>query len=836
MTEPWGSREGAWSDRDPRAGDARERDRDGWVSRGPILEGGGSRGGREGIKNRGDRPAGDPGIGDPGISREVRERRVGVGREGPEMRLGVCRPEDRERQDGMRRSNERSKGEQSDVHRGGRVRGADEDTGRGRDRDKGRDSLGRQAPPASPSGVGSGRQVPPPSPSRGGTETQMAARCGGGGGVAQQEQAESSSTVGSQPNAPPPSKPLSRGPEMVPKDGCPGQAGPAVLPPSQEVLQRVEPLPHLVRGSDHRRTSVGGVDAVGGDVRGEPARDAARDASMGFAPGGGWGSLSAAMTGRARVGWGSLVGGQGDLASGQAEQMGSQVFVQDSEVHENLTAVSTPQVEHAAGLLSDDRWDNGPVQEHKDGREGEAQIPDGEEAMCIDSPQGDGVLGGGIDHELPGTGAAAVTVSPPATSSAQPHAQPFQNVSTGRDGMGIGRAMRGWGAQVAHPQGGGLVQAQHQHLAAMQASMQSNHLHGSIASIGTFASQPMVRAQSSHHHAISRPSSIWPPLMRRPEHLGPAPPHAGLARAAPTAALSVMHPSSLAPGHQMRANSHAYQDFPPHMAHGSVAGHGLALLPRSSLEAHLGGNAPASAPATSQHRLFAPTHPAPNPPANAAFIPTIRGVEINSGQGVLLASDASAVTVPAGVIAMPTGRDAKASPVGGSSAPHSAPSPTAPAAPAAPKNVVPPGWRLVTSNSTGKVYWYNKVTGKSTWQPPPGSMFAQDSAAAAAAEEEEGDGLPARSRGGKPVADAEGSAVPYMFAKPTPNGAWLTMRKEEAAVGLDSQRILLCAFEVDRVGMVSLCVQTHCLPLEHMHGYIHAHTWIRIHTNVHAHT
>ena len=42
------------------------------------------------------------------------------------------------------------------------------------------------------------------------------------------------------------------------------------------------------------------------------------------------------------------------------------------------------------------------------------------------------------------------------------------------------------------------------------------------------------------------------------------------------------------------------------------------------------------------------------------------------------------------------------------------------------KMVVPAGWKLVTSNSTGKVYWYNKMTGKSTWEPPPGSVYAKD--------------------------------------------------------------------------------------------------------------
>ena len=128
-----------------------------------------------------------------------------------------------------------------------------------------------------------------------------------------------------------------------------------------------------------------------------------------------------------------------------------------------------------------------------------------------------------------------------------------------------------------------------------------------------------------------------------------------------------------------------------------------------------------------------------------------------------------------------------------SSSQHAAPSPTVQASP---KMVVPPGWRLVTSNSTGKVYWYNKMTGKSTWQPPPGSILSQDSL-------QEGDGLPAQPAGGKHVMDAEGTPVPYAFAKPVPNGNWLTMRKEEAAAGRDSQRILLCAFEVDRVGMVS---------------------------------
>ena len=42
---------------------------------------------------------------------------------------------------------------------------------------------------------------------------------------------------------------------------------------------------------------------------------------------------------------------------------------------------------------------------------------------------------------------------------------------------------------------------------------------------------------------------------------------------------------------------------------------------------------------------------------------------------------------------------------------------------AEPQVAVPPGWRLVTSSTTGKVYWYNKISGKSTWEPPPGSIY-----------------------------------------------------------------------------------------------------------------
>ncbi len=42
---------------------------------------------------------------------------------------------------------------------------------------------------------------------------------------------------------------------------------------------------------------------------------------------------------------------------------------------------------------------------------------------------------------------------------------------------------------------------------------------------------------------------------------------------------------------------------------------------------------------------------------------------------------------------------------------------------AEPQVAVPPGWRLVTSSTTGKVYWYNKISGKSTWEPPPGSVY-----------------------------------------------------------------------------------------------------------------
>ena len=56
------------------------------------------------------------------------------------------------------------------------------------------------------------------------------------------------------------------------------------------------------------------------------------------------------------------------------------------------------------------------------------------------------------------------------------------------------------------------------------------------------------------------------------------------------------------------------------------------------------------------------------------------------------------------------------------------------------KPVVPVGWKMITSKSTGKVYWYHKQTGKSTWDPPPGSIYATNGGS-----EEDGDGLPARS-------------------------------------------------------------------------------------------
>jgi len=72
----------------------------------------------------------------------------------------------------------------------------------------------------------------------------------------------------------------------------------------------------------------------------------------------------------------------------------------------------------------------------------------------------------------------------------------------------------------------------------------------------------------------------------------------------------------------------------------------------------------------------------------------------------------------------------------------------------------------VTSNSTGKVYWYNKTTGKSTWEPPPGSIFSS----AQTSDRGEEYGLPSRPTNFEPVSDSEGAVVPYEFAKPARGG------------------------------------------------------------------
>ena len=45
---------------------------------------------------------------------------------------------------------------------------------------------------------------------------------------------------------------------------------------------------------------------------------------------------------------------------------------------------------------------------------------------------------------------------------------------------------------------------------------------------------------------------------------------------------------------------------------------------------------------------------------------------------------------------------------------------------------------MITSKSTEKAYWYNKQTGESTWDPPPGIIYATNGES-----EEDGDGLPA---------------------------------------------------------------------------------------------
>jgi hypothetical protein len=116
------------------------------------------------------------------------------------------------------------------------------------------------------------------------------------------------------------------------------------------------------------------------------------------------------------------------------------------------------------------------------------------------------------------------------------------------------------------------------------------------------------------------------------------------------------------------------------------------------------------------------------------------------------------------------------------------------------KPVVPVGWKMITSKSTGKVYWYHKQTGKSTWDPPPGSIYATNGGS-----EEDGDGLPARSSVVDPVCDSEGNVVPYAFTKPAPGGNWMSLRAKEqevAAQGKAAQRILVCGFDVDALGMV----------------------------------
>jgi hypothetical protein len=102
------------------------------------------------------------------------------------------------------------------------------------------------------------------------------------------------------------------------------------------------------------------------------------------------------------------------------------------------------------------------------------------------------------------------------------------------------------------------------------------------------------------------------------------------------------------------------------------------------------------------------------------------------------------------------------------------------------------------------VYWYNKSTGKSTWEPPPGSIYASSTPKAEFELRSVDDGLPPRPTNEDPVSDSEGTVVPYLFSKPAAGGNWQVMRKEEAVEegSNTAQRILVCAFDVDAVGLV----------------------------------
>jgi hypothetical protein len=607
MSEPRDLREGGRGGREhPRDGSGdRDRDRDGRDFWGPVIQDGMGRRGRERemVKDRDDRPV-DAGVG-VRDGRDGRERREEGAWEDGGKRRGTGLAEERDGRDRMRGSRERGAGWQGD----------DCEQVRQRDHDKDRE--------VSRGGWGPSREQPS-SASRGG------ALAGADSAVAGQERREERpQTAGGSEGA---ARDLGGGvggvhgvtgsaQQAAASTPTPAAGGEAPLPRAAEASARAGGLRHdndmhacgLAHVSGAALTpSVASAHGARGDGRGDLQWERERDRAGRAAPaeGVGWGSLSAASTGRARGGWGSLAGGgRGGFAAGRADLVISSPPERQGERGPGEQDEATPmgdgrdrhswEMGESVALMEDRAMMRGggsarggetggagggevqPAPASAMERQEELQMPDGEDAMCIDSPSQGGAQekrmdkwarGVGVAPEAPcDAGAAAVSaaseVRPSTGASAPLHTpQVLQRAALlGYDAAAAGWAGRVWGASdlqpapaMQLPSGSGVPPGRA--AVALQAGMQvhARNLPNGVAG-GTAASHhhlvPPHPASSSH--PISHPSSSWSPLMRRPEPPGPPPqqlPQSGHHTAMAAGASRAAH--SMFPAPHMLANAY----------------------------------------------------------------------------------------------------------------------------------------------------------------------------------------------------------------------------------------------------------------------------------------
>ena len=572
----------------------------------------------------------------------------------------------------------------------------------------------------------------------------------------------------------------------------------------------------------------------------------------------GWGTLAASSTGRASgVGWGSLAGGLGGGGVGHVSEVVKGGLPNGREVLDRrVTEVESDKgrdmarervmVESGAGQDDDrkggrDKATEGDQEKESRAekeREGEGAFADGEEAMCIETPtetasahfvsmawQGAasqtfaaGAAGGG-DAGLVGAAASSCltngvgTVALDAAAGAEPTAQPYADApALHADADATAGRLGGWG-------GVGLVSTTHIGMAHPKSVPSPYAMH---------AGHPGLHTGAPGMHYIQPAAPSW--RMRPVETHGPGMQASNL--------VQFMHQRHAQSQMLQSARSHAGIPL-PHVRMASMPAHqgapGSHVPPASSLEAFLAG-APGLAP-HNMSRMPQTQSPVPAVAPTFASSTLISAAPLEGNVGNQTSAMVAATGGGTGAVGGATGaagglngdRTSVALPscdmksavpsLDTSSSEQSTSqllgqgsgrpghgslhvSPRKRPLLSSPKLVVPAGWKMVTSNSTGKVYWYNKTTGKSTWEPPPGSLFS--SAEGNDRGSGEDDGLPTQPTNFDPVSDSEGAVVPYEFSKPSRGGRWLAMRDAEAAAsaGRSSQRILLCSFDVDDVGLV----------------------------------